>query len=235
MNTPELGSFGKRWGFPEGTDWLEIALTHRSADPVRGRMAERLEFLGDAVVGAAVAKELFERLGVEMDEGALSRARVSVIRRETLANAARELGIDRLVEIGGNERRWRRNEQDRLLSDTYEAVVGALHCAAGASRAEEFVRASLGAAIDRAVREKPGPDPKTAFQERVQAAGGSTPVYRIVEHETDGVGHRYRVEALVGGMVVAEGVGPNRRAAERAAAVRALDDGSLAMDTEGAK
>jgi len=170
-----------------------------------------------------------------MDEGALSRARVSVIRRETLANAARELGIDRLVEIGGNERRWRRNEQDRLLSDTYEAVVGALHCAAGASRAEEFVRASLGAAIDRAVREKPGPDPKTAFQERVQAAGGSTPVYRIVEHETDGVGHRYRVEALVGGVVVSEGVGPNRRAAERAAAVRALDDGALATDTEGAK
>jgi len=216
------GAFAARWGFPSGSPWLNVALTHRSADREHGRQAERLEFLGDAVVGAAVAKALVDAMPDPVDEGQLTRARMAVIRRETLAETARELALDTLVAIGGNERKWRRNEQDRLLADTYEAVVGALQRAAGTDAAETFVRATLAGAIERAVRERPGPDPKTELQERAQGAGCPAPTYRIVAHETDGVGHRYRVEALVEEAVVGAGEGPNRRAAERAAAEAAL-------------
>ncbi|MFM7323100.1 MAG: ribonuclease III family protein [Armatimonadota bacterium] len=223
MSEPAREAFGAAWGFPPESPWLERALTHRSADAEQGRVAERLEFLGDAVVGATVAKALYERMPGDVDEGALTRARVAVIRRETLADAARRLGLDGLVAIGGNERKWRRNEQDRLLADTYEAVVGALQCAVGSAGAEAFVRRTLADAIERAAQERPGPDPKTEFQERAQALGWPTPIYRIVAHQTDGVAHRVRAEALVGEEVLGTGVGPNRRGAEREAALAALD------------
>jgi len=107
---------------------LERALTHRSTE---GADNERLEFLGDAVLGLAVAARLHERSEPSIGEGALTLARARVVSRQPLADAARALGLDAHVRLGPGEARAGGAQKDRILCGVYEAVIGALFLDAG--------------------------------------------------------------------------------------------------------
>ena len=106
---------------------LEQALTHRSAGP---RNNERLEFLGDAILGFVVAEALFDQ-GPNHTEGELTRRRASVVRKETLAELARELGLGPALEVGAGELKSGGRDRDSILADAVEALVGALYLDAG--------------------------------------------------------------------------------------------------------
>jgi ribonuclease-3 len=219
--------FANRWGLEPGSQLLAAALTHHSAEPELGRKGERLEFLGDALLGAMVASRLVRGLPEHTDEGMLTRARTALVRRSTLARAARRVGIDRLLVIGDNLRKqtgpdFGTADNDRLLADAFEAVLAVFYLERGETAAARFLEETLGDELADVLAEPPGPDPKNALQEQVQQGGGPTPTYRLVDHSNDGDRHRFRAEVLVDGSVVGEGEGPSRREAERSAARNAL-------------
>lgn len=219
-----LPDLAARWGFAPHSPLLRRALTHRSVAPIT-ESNERLEFLGDALLGAFVARFVYEKLPEDSRESVLSRSRVAVVRRETLAQAAREIGLSPLLSIGPGERKERRETNDSLLADAYEALTAAVYLECGPETMERFLCATLAGALEAIVAAPPSPDPKTFLQMRLQALGRGTPTYNTIE--TTPHGHRqphFHAEALAAdGAILAEGEGSSRRAAETEAARVALE------------
>jgi len=208
------------------TRLLETALTHRSHAYERREAGaqdyERLEFLGDALLGLLVADWLY-RQDPEAPEGVLSRRRQSVVRSSALAETARDLGLGRAVRLGRGEERTGGGEKPSLLADVFEAVLGAVYLDGGVRAARAFVRRHLGRRMRRAAESGHGADdPKTRLQEAIQATLQSTPRYRIVS--TTGPDHEraFEVEVLVKDKVLARGYGASRKRAEQDAARTAL-------------
>jgi ribonuclease III len=208
------------WGLAEDSRLLRAALTHRSAASPNSPSNERLEFLGDALLGAIVAEALFERLPETIDEGTLSRCRMQIVRRETLAAASRTLGLELLLDVGQGERREGRQSNDSLLADAYEALLAAIHCEAGPDCARRFVQETLHEALDIVTTSPPAADPKSALQERLQAEKRGLPVYEVLS-EIAGQVHVMVRDAS--GTPLAEGSGRSKRLATQDAACRALE------------
>jgi len=193
---------------------LEQALTHRSAARPNN---ERLEFLGDAVLGYVIAQRLFETRSTDAED-VLTLMRASLVRRETLAEIARELDLGTFVRLGGGERRSGGHKRSSILADALEAVFGAVHLDAGVEAARGVILRLFSdrmAALDaNAVK-----DSKTRLQEWLQGKNLPLPVYKIVE--TSGTAHEreFLVSCQVAelGLEVA-GRGRSRRAAEKNAA-----------------
>lgn len=229
-----------RLGYRFGdTALLWTALTHRShahEQEAGGTNYERLEFLGDALLGFLVSDWLY-RADPGAPEGVLTRRRQSVVQTGTLARAARRLQLGDAFRLGRGEERTGGREKPSLLADTFEAVLGAVYLDGGLRPAKAFVRRHLAEDLDRtqATREAVN-DHKTRLQERIQAELRRTPRYRIVR--TTGPAHalRFEVEVLVGSEVLARGRGTNRKRAEQDAARRALEslDAGGDRDPEGA-
>jgi len=203
---------------------LRTALTHRSHSyetGVAGVSYERLEFLGDALLGFLVADWLY-RQDAEAAEGSLSRRRQLVVRTATLAALARRLAIGEAIRLGRGEERTGGRDKASLLADAFEAVLGAVYLDGGIRPARAFVRRHLGAELQRAGAVADAADDyKTRLQEEVQARLQRTPSYRIVS--TAGPHHalRFEVEVLIGGRVLGRGAGSSRKRAEQQAARRA--------------
>jgi len=205
---------------------LLTALTHRSHSHESGLdetpCYERLEFLGDALLGWIVADWLY-RGDEAAGEGSLSRRRQLVVRTTTLAAIARELGLGRAIRLGRGEERTGGRDKTSLLADVFEAVLGAVYLDGGIRRARTFARRHLGPFL-REAAEADGTedDYKTRLQEAVQGRLQLTPSYRIVS--TTGPAHvlRFDVEVVVGDRVLASGVGSSRKRAEQDAARNAL-------------
>lgn len=212
--------FAARLGLPADSALLRAALTHRSAAKSRADSNERLEFLGDALLGAFVAERLVEGYPPDTEEGTLTRARVAVVRRETLAAAARALDLSELLEVGPGERKEERHRQDGLLADAYEAVVAALALERGTDAARVFVRETLAGPLAAALSGAPPADPKNRLQELLQREGQGLPLYRVVR-DAPGAGVEVTVTDAAGNPL-GHGVGPSKRAAERNAAEDAL-------------
>jgi ribonuclease-3 len=200
---------------------LEMALTHasRANETGAGRGNERLEFLGDAVVGLVVAQLLYAA-HPDWPEGELTRARAGLVNRDALAECGRKLELGRHVRLGRTEQRSAGDEKNRVLANCFEAVVGALYLDAGLAPAFALARRLFGDAIERGAER----DPKTEFQEWAHAHHRTTPSY----HTTDDTGvdddeQRFRVEVRVGEEAWGAGVGRSKRVAERAAAREALE------------
>jgi ribonuclease-3 len=205
---------------PGSVPRLDEALTHPSWTNERGGMHnQRLEFLGDAVLGLCVS-ELLAAMHPDADEGDLSRMRSALVNATTLALWARAVDLGAAIELG----RGAQAERDRtnVLADATEAVVAAVYDARGLEGARAFVREVLRDQMaDAAALAEP--DPKSALQELVQGRGGPAPVYRVVSIRGASHAQTFEVEVLVGDVVAGRGDGPSKRAAERAAARAALD------------
>ena len=212
-------------------DLLENALQHSSyAYEHEGvRSNERLEFLGDSVLGLSVAHALYAAKP-EWAEGELTRALHALVDRRSLALLARSLELGSVLQLGRTERHSGGQQKNSILANAVEAVIGALYLDAGPEVVDAFVARSFAEAL--AVDAVPVPrDPKTEFQERVMASEGQFPTYRLVrDSEIEGDDERFRVEVLIGGRRLAEGIGRTKRAAERSAAKAAL--GSWAPDAQ---
>jgi ribonuclease-3 len=205
---------------------LETALTHRSHAHEKGQRSarnyERLEFLGDALLGFVVSDWLY-RNDERAAEGVLSRRRQSVVRTSTLAETADRLGLGRAIRLGRGEERTGGRQKSSLLADTFEAVLGAIYLDGGIRAARSFVRRVLGPGLHRASESRwTSDDFKTRLQEATQAKLQRTPRYRIVS--TTGPDHalEFEVEVLLGDQVLGKGTGANRKRAEQEAARQAM-------------
>lgn len=196
---------------------LRQALTHRSAERDHN---ERLEFLGDAVLGAVIAEALYHRFP-NASEGDLSRLRASLVNRQTLAQLARELGINERLRLGTGERKSGGAQRPAMLCDALEAVLGAVHLDGGPEVCRRVIMHLFESRLQQIHQWK---DPKTRLQELVQAEGAGLPEYEVVT--IDGEEHAqtftvYCRVALLDGET--SGSGGSRRQAERDAAARALE------------
>src|SRR5580693_3821777 len=169
---------------------LETALTHRSAD---GPNNERLEFLGDAVLGMISAQYLFERFS-DADEGALSRLRARVVSGESLAQLAAGLGLGELLALGQGELKSGGYRRESILADALEALCGALYLDGGLEAARLAVARWLESGLpDEAEDLGELKDPKTRLQELLQARGLPLPRYRIESVEGELHAQLFRV------------------------------------------
>ena len=199
---------------------LETALTHRSST---GQNNERLEFLGDAVLAFVIAEYLYVKFPGAA-EGALTRLRASLVRRETLAGVARELGLGGHIRLGGGERKsggWRR---DSILANTLESIIGAVYLDGGMDRCRTLVLRLFEGRLGTLSAEEPAKDPKTSLQEFLQARRRPLPVYSVVAETGEDHDRVFRVRCLMedsGESVVGEG--RSKRSAEQSAASRALE------------
>ncbi len=198
------------------------ALTHRSWAHEQGLTEhnERLELLGDAVIGLVVTEDIFTRFQT-LGEGALTQMKSVLVSRRLQARAARQLGLDACLLVGSSELKTGVTARVSTLANLFEAVVGALYLDAGLAAAKEFLNRTL--LVDaRGLASTELKDPKTALQELVQGSEPIHPQYHLVSVTGPDHSPTFTVEVLVRGEVIAQGSGPTKKEAERAAARAAL-------------
>ncbi len=202
---------------------LLAAITHPSATegkPVKFSY-ERLEFLGDSILGAVVASEAFHTYH-EIDEGGLTRIKVALVSGASLSDVAEKLGFVDIIVFGSSERGTGRRGLHSALENVYEAVVAALYLDAGIEGAQLFIERTLIPRMSIDMAKEPE-NPKSALQEKLQEEG-ITPTYKLIE--TQGPPHdRTFVSQVFAGMkALASGMGRTKKEAESQAAKTALDE-----------
>lgn len=207
---------GHQFGDP---DLLRRALTHRSAG---ARNNERLEFLGDAILGFEVAENLYRR-HPGASEGELSRARAQLVKRETLARVARRLELGDHLILGPGELRSGGQNRDSILSDAVEAIIAAVFEDAGMEAARALVRRLLEEELAAATPGEQLKDAKTRLQEWLQSRGLALPDYEVVNLEGSAHDQTFTVACRVGELAPETlGQGSSRRKAEQQAAAAML-------------
>ncbi|NUL82314.1 MAG: ribonuclease III [Armatimonadetes bacterium] len=204
---------------------LQLALTHRSQTNGRAELSnERLEFLGDAILGAVVSQELYRRRP-DWDQGHLSRARASIVQQASLAIAAQSIRLNELTMISEAEEAAGGREKPSILGDAYEAVVAAVYLDRGWTQAQKFVLETLREAIEQAISgDLPHKDFKSLLQEATQATWRQAPTYRVIDERGDPHMLTFVVEARLGGDVLGVGEGGSKKEAEQRAAEDALNN-----------
>lgn len=201
---------------------LLLALTHPSAS--EGISAEgsyeRLEFLGDAILGAIISRELYDRFPT-LDEGALTRLKVSAVSGQTLAKVADELGLAEQIIFGSSEKGTGKRGLQSALENVYEALVAALQIDGGIEAAAHFVLRTLAPMINIDVATEPE-NPKSILQEILQTER-ITPTYEIIDTEGPPHDRIFTARVLAEEKVLAQGVGHSKKDAEMDAAAHALD------------
>lgn len=204
---------------------LRLALVHSSyinENPgVFPESNERLEFLGDAVLGVAVAEELYAA-NPGWPEGKLTQARAALVQETTLAEAARDIGLGEMLRMGRGEESGGGRDRASNLSAGLEAVIGAVFLDQGYEAAREVVLRVLGDRVSSLGEPEASANPKSALQEAAQAKGLPSPTYRIVHEEGADHDRLFVAEVTVGGKVAGRGEGKRKSLAEQAAAVEAL-------------
>jgi ribonuclease III len=200
-------------------DLLRQALTHRSYGTPNN---ERLEFVGDAVLGFVVALSLYERFP-DAPEGHLTRARAHLVRENTLAQVARRIDLGRAIRVGEGELKSGGTDRASILADAMEAVFGAVFLAAGFAPARAAIVA-YGDVLRDADPARLGKDPKTRLQEALHKRRLPEPAYEIVGTTGKAHAQQFAVECRIPDLaIVTRGSGASRRAAEQDAATQALD------------
>ena len=193
-------------------DLLEQALTHVGAAGIRTASYQRLEFLGDRVLGVIVADMLYEAYP-EAEEGELSRRLAALVRRETCAAVAEGWGIEPHIRLVAGERSALRRV---ILGDICEAVIGAMFLDGGLAAATALVRRDFSGRMQ--APERPLRDPKTALQEWAQARKLPAPLYREITRSGPDHAPRFTVAVVVEDHADAQAQGASKRLAEQAAA-----------------
>ena len=199
---------------------LALALTHTSwAYENDGAHNERLEFLGDAILGHAITTELYRRFP-ELDEGELSRRRAGVVSGFALAEVARGIGLGAYIRLGRGEQKTGGSERESILADTLEAVFGAAYLSAGHEESTALVLRLVGPLLDDAERFGAALDPKTTLQELADSLGIGAPVYSLAATGPDHA-RLFTATVTIDGADLATGEGTSKRLAEMAAALEA--------------
>jgi ribonuclease-3 len=197
------------------------ALTHPSfANETASPDNQRLEFLGDAVLGLCVS-ELLAAAHVNADEGKLTRMRSALVNADALAAWGRRVGIGAALALGRGARSGTERDQTNVLADAVEALVAAVYESRGLDGARALVREIIGTMIADADL-LGARDPKSLLQERVQSHGLPTPAYRVMSMRGPQHDPTFEIEVTVGEAVLGRGEGKSKRLAERAAAADAL-------------
>jgi ribonuclease III len=202
-------------------DLLLLALTHRSFAYENGGIPtnERLEFLGDSILGQAVTVKLF-RDHPDLDEGELAKRRASLVSSAALAEVGRSIGVGRYVRLGRGETMTGGSDKPSILADTVEAIIGAVYLDAGGDAATEFVLRLVAPLLADPERFGAAMDPKTSLQEIAARRSAPPPLYTVTESGPDHNKH-FVATVSVGDLVQATGEGTSKKQAEMAAALEA--------------
>lgn len=200
---------------------LLSAITHPSANEGRSvRFSyERLEFLGDSILGAIVAAEAFNRFH-DLDEGGLTRIKVALVSGAHLSEVAQELGLADVIVFGSSEQGTGRRGLHSALENVYEALVAALFLDGGLEAAKDFVSKTLLGRMSLELAQEPE-NPKSALQEKLQE-DGITPTYRLVETQGPPHDRTFVAQVFAGDQGLAQGVGRTKKEAESRAAKSTL-------------
>ncbi len=231
MSRPSYTRLEAALGTGVDPDLLEQALTHRSYAYEHGGLPtnERLEVLGDAVLGLVVTDALY-LAHPELPEGQLAKLRAGVVNTRALAGVGRELGIGTWLRLGRGEDTSGGRDKNSLLADTVEAVLGAIYLDRGLPVAAAVVRRLFDPLMAAAALDSAALDWKTALQELTAAGGLGVPAYLLTETGPDHA-KRFTAEVVVGGRVLGAGEGGSKKHAEQRAArqaARALGAGGAA-------
>ncbi|QHJ13499.1 Ribonuclease 3 [Paraglaciecola mesophila] len=200
---------------------LTIALTHRS---VGSNHNERLEFLGDAVLGLVIAKALFERFP-KQPEGNLTRMRSSLVKGDTLAEVAREFALGDLLLLGPGELKSGGHRRDSILADAVEAIIGAIYQEVGMQGCEPLILAWFTKRIEALNPDATPKDDKTRLQEYLQGRQLPLPEYEVIDISGKSHDQTFTVKCTVAGLnspII--GRGKSRRRAEQRTAKQALEN-----------
>uniref|UniRef100_UPI00404951F4 ribonuclease III n=1 Tax=Candidatus Planktophila sp. TaxID=2175601 RepID=UPI00404951F4 len=202
---------------------LELAFTHRSFAYESGAKEtnERLEFLGDSVLGLIVTEELYLRYP-DLDESRLSPLRSGIVNMRALADIARTLDLGKYIRLGKGEEVTGGRDKNSLLADALEALIGAIYLELGFESTTEVVRSLIRETLESAMAKGAGLDGKTALQELVSSLGKGTLEYQVTETGPDH-DKSFTAIAMVSGEAIAEGVGKSKREAEQSAARSAYE------------
>jgi ribonuclease-3 len=211
------------YDFPD-LNRLRHALTHSSAKSAKHPSNERMEFLGDAVLGLIVSEMLF-RLYPNFPEGELTRVKSVAVSRAVLADRVRELGLAELMYLGKGVRRDKTARlPTSILANLYEAVLCALYEEGGLEEARRFVEDDLGPVIDSITSHQFQQNYKSALQHLVQSRNDRAPLYKVISEVGPDHQKEFHVVVSVDGVTFGPGVGRNKKEAEQRAAKAALTE-----------
>ncbi|PCJ24556.1 MAG: ribonuclease III [SAR86 cluster bacterium] len=217
----QLDKLQRKLGYQfSNSELAQQALTHRSANKLNN---ERLEFLGDSLLGFIIAEALYE-IHPEASEGELSRMRAKMVNKSSLASIARSLQLGDFVQLGSGEIKSGGMHRDSILADTVEAVIAAIYLDGGLPPCRKLVRQWSDKSLQAQGSSQKQKDSKTRLQELMQARGSALPEYEI--NEVSGPAHQqvFHVKCKIELLNQAElGSGDNKRDAEQEAARKILD------------
>lgn len=215
--TTQLGGF-------KDMNLLVTAFTHRSYLNEHRKTAsehnERLEFLGDAVLELIVTEYLYNNYSEA--EGVLTNWRSSLVRTESISEAAASGGFEPLLRLSRGEKRGSERARQQILANCYEAVVGAIYLEKGYEGAKDFIIKTLLPRFEEILNSGSWMDPKSRLQELVQNRDGFTPIYKVLKEEGPDHDKVFAVGVFVNDELKGEGGGPSKQAAQVAAASEAL-------------
>lgn len=217
-----LAALGKSLGVDIEPQLLELALTHRSFSYENGRGPnnERLEFLGDAILGFLVTAHIHNHF-VNLDEGELTKLKNAVVSAPALAKAANSLDLGSHLLLGKGEIQTGGREKQNLLADCFEAVLGAAYVSKGMDAASQIVSKFILPMLSNPEQVLDSADPKTTLLELLQSGNKSLPVYEIT-HSGPDHDRTFFATLSVDGQVLATADGRSRKLAETNAAIKAL-------------
>jgi len=218
-----FASLTEQLGITLKPELLELAFTHRSFAYESGanETNERLEFLGDSVLGLIVTEELYLRYP-DLDESRLSPLRSGIVNMRALADIARTLELGKYIRLGKGEEVTGGRDKNSLLADALEALIGAIYLECGFETTKSVVRTLINQTLESAMAKGAGLDGKTALQELVSSLGKGALEYLVTEEGPDH-DKSFTAVAMVAGEAVAQGIGKSKREAEQSAARSAYE------------
>lgn len=207
----------------DGFDILKQALTHKSylGEVSQTESNERLEFLGDSVLGLIVSENLFSKFG-EKPEGELAKAKAVAVSEPILAESAREMGLAEAIYMSSGEETSGGRDRSSILADAFEAVVAAIYLTQGLESARSFVLNALGSILSDIEREEHHRNYKSILQELSQSLFKRAPRYAVISESGADHDKTFIVEAQLDGNSLGQGSGKSKKQAEQAAAYEAL-------------
>jgi len=203
----------------------EEAFVHRSylnEAKLKISSNERLEFLGDSIISFVISNYLFTKYP-DFNEGNLTNLRSLMVNTKSLSEIARELNMGQLLKLSKGEEESKGRENATLLENSFEAFVGALFLDQGMSNVTKFLNNTLFPKIEELANKKAFKDPKSLFQEKVQARKQGSPLYKVLEETGPAHAKTFTVGVFVNGKKLGEGTGKSKQIAEESAAKIALE------------